>query len=331
MPARRPTLHDVARVAGVSHMTVSRALRNVHNVAPPTLARVRQAVRETGYRPDPALSALAAYRHTAGRGTSPPYGVAFVDGDGSDFSRRVFEGVRREAELLGYPLERFAFAAEPAKQRRLGRMLFHRGTRGLLFGPSDAALRLEQHWEWPEFAAVSLGALAPSPELHAVAMDYFHGAFSACARLAAAGCRRVGLAIDARLEARTAHRWLGGYAAWAVENQRPALVCGRPMTQRRAVQRWWRAQKVDGLLTIHAELLPGVSADGIEVAFLNDSGAGLGVPFYSVKPETIGQEGTRLLHHLLLRREFGLPEQPQMLALRGSWFSPATGLHPRKS
>jgi LacI family gluconate utilization system Gnt-I transcriptional repressor len=43
------TLNDVARVAGVSPITVSRALNQPKLVRPGTLARIQQAVRETGY------------------------------------------------------------------------------------------------------------------------------------------------------------------------------------------------------------------------------------------------------------------------------------------
>lgn len=53
------TLNDVARVAGVSPITVSRALNQPHLVRPGTLAKIQAAVRETGYarsRPAPAAA-----------------------------------------------------------------------------------------------------------------------------------------------------------------------------------------------------------------------------------------------------------------------------------
>ena len=45
----RVTLDDVARVSGVSPITVSRALRGARNVAPDLKARVQAAVDELGY------------------------------------------------------------------------------------------------------------------------------------------------------------------------------------------------------------------------------------------------------------------------------------------
>ena len=53
---RRPgasiTVHDVARLAGVSAITVSRALNAPATVSPDTLERVRTAISDTGYVPN---------------------------------------------------------------------------------------------------------------------------------------------------------------------------------------------------------------------------------------------------------------------------------------
>ncbi|MFS0692021.1 LacI family DNA-binding transcriptional regulator [Streptomyces nitrosporeus] len=46
---RPPTIHDVAREAGVSRGTVSRVLNGGHNVSPAALDAVRNAIRRTGY------------------------------------------------------------------------------------------------------------------------------------------------------------------------------------------------------------------------------------------------------------------------------------------
>jgi len=49
--AKRPTIKDVAKRAGVSYQTVSRVINNSKRVSPDTLARVKQAIEELGYRP----------------------------------------------------------------------------------------------------------------------------------------------------------------------------------------------------------------------------------------------------------------------------------------
>src|SRR5687767_11091869 len=60
--ARRVTLADVARVAGVHRTTVALALRNHPGLPGDTLKRLKTLARKMGYRPDPTLAALNAYR-----------------------------------------------------------------------------------------------------------------------------------------------------------------------------------------------------------------------------------------------------------------------------
>jgi LacI family gluconate utilization system Gnt-I transcriptional repressor len=56
------TLNDVARLAGVSAITVSRALKTPSVVAPETLARIQDAVSRTGYVPNLIAGGLASNR-----------------------------------------------------------------------------------------------------------------------------------------------------------------------------------------------------------------------------------------------------------------------------
>jgi LacI family gluconate utilization system Gnt-I transcriptional repressor len=56
------TLTDVARVAGVSPITVSRALNNPAQLTAATLARVQEAITRTGYIPNRVAGGLASNR-----------------------------------------------------------------------------------------------------------------------------------------------------------------------------------------------------------------------------------------------------------------------------
>jgi LacI family gluconate utilization system Gnt-I transcriptional repressor len=61
-PTHAPTLEDVARHAGLSSMTVSRALNTPQLVRPKTVEKVMQAVRATGYIPNALAGGLASRR-----------------------------------------------------------------------------------------------------------------------------------------------------------------------------------------------------------------------------------------------------------------------------
>ncbi|WP_318389006.1 LacI family DNA-binding transcriptional regulator [Enterobacter sp.] len=59
---RAPTLDDVARTAGLSSMTVSRALNTPQLVRPKTVEKVLAAVKATGYIPNALAGGLASRR-----------------------------------------------------------------------------------------------------------------------------------------------------------------------------------------------------------------------------------------------------------------------------
>jgi len=58
----RVTIHDVARMAGVSRQTVSNAVNNPERVHPDTLERVRAAIDDLGYHPSTSAQSLRSRR-----------------------------------------------------------------------------------------------------------------------------------------------------------------------------------------------------------------------------------------------------------------------------
>ena len=75
--ARVANIFDVARLAGVSHQTVSRVVNDLPNVRPATRARVEDAIKQLRYRPSATARSLVTRRsRTIGLITtgSPDYG-----------------------------------------------------------------------------------------------------------------------------------------------------------------------------------------------------------------------------------------------------------------
>ena len=63
--SRRNTLHDVARLSGVSYQTVSLVINNHPYVSDDTRQRVQQAIEQLDYRPNRAAQSLAGTKsHT---------------------------------------------------------------------------------------------------------------------------------------------------------------------------------------------------------------------------------------------------------------------------
>ena len=82
MVARRsaPTLDDVARVAGVSRATVSRAVRGGHLVSGDTRQAIAEAIKQLGYVPNQVARSLAMRRsNTIAVVVSEPHARVFRD------------------------------------------------------------------------------------------------------------------------------------------------------------------------------------------------------------------------------------------------------------
>lgn len=309
----RTSLRDVAHASGVSHMTVSRVVRGTSGISPATRKRVEAAIRKLDYRPDPALSALAAYRTRAGGGRGSV--LAFLFCDDNPYSRLVYDGARSEAERLGYGVEAHTPGRGVDAQRKLGRVLYYRGIRGLLFGPSHTA-RTFDGWDWQHFAPVSLGAAAHHPPMNSVAMDYFDGVTRAEAHLRSLGARKVGLAVDPDLELRTGHRWLGGFVAR--HHPEPVAVYSGDPDDTRKLLRWFRRERPDGVMTIHKAVWQTLHPKGVKFVFLNTMECPESVAHVALEPGRIGREAVRLVHHQILNHEFGLGTGIKAISLLGA-------------
>jgi LacI family transcriptional regulator, gluconate utilization system Gnt-I transcriptional repressor len=93
-PHSAPTLSAVAKLAGVSSITVSRVVRLPNMVAPDTRGRVEAAMRELGYVPNQLAGALASARTRS-------VGVLVPTIANSIFADTV-QGLSDELEPLGY-------------------------------------------------------------------------------------------------------------------------------------------------------------------------------------------------------------------------------------
>jgi DNA-binding LacI/PurR family transcriptional regulator len=92
---RAPVMHDVARLAGVSHQTVSRVINGSSQIRPETRLRVERAIEQLAYRPNTAARALV-------KGRSGIVGVIGVGGThfGPASIQRSIETAARERGLF---------------------------------------------------------------------------------------------------------------------------------------------------------------------------------------------------------------------------------------
>jgi LacI family transcriptional regulator len=125
MPTTRSVgLRDVARVAGVSTATVSRAINSPETVSEELRARVASVVRHLGWVPHGAARALATRR----TGT---IGAVFPTLTHGDFARAI-QALQSELSDKGYTLLLACSEYDAEQEYRQVRMLIERGVDALL-------------------------------------------------------------------------------------------------------------------------------------------------------------------------------------------------------
>ncbi len=118
------SIKDIARVAGVSPSTVSRALHNHPRISQETKARIRQLARELDYTPSlPARSLITRHMATIG----------MVITTASDpFLARLVQGVEETAEKNGYSVFLGSSYRNPERELEVVRSFHERRANGII-------------------------------------------------------------------------------------------------------------------------------------------------------------------------------------------------------
>jgi LacI family transcriptional regulator len=126
--SRRPTMKEVAAVAGVSIATVSRVVNGGPSVHPELAEKVQSAVDLLGYRHNVAASSLR-------RGMSASIGLIFDD-VANPFFAAIHGGVEEVARSRGVLTFAGSSDEAPERERELAEAFGARGADGLLIVPA---------------------------------------------------------------------------------------------------------------------------------------------------------------------------------------------------
>lgn len=180
---RRPTVFDVARLAGVSIATVSRVLNGSTVVDPALVERVRTAARELGYRPN---MLARDFRHGATR----TIGVVVPD-LANPFFPDLVKGLAQEVTAGDHRLLVADSGEDPDEELRLIGELSGRCDGIVLCSPRMSAdnLRVVAGWGIP---LVCTNREVKGLPLSTLGVDSKIGMVEAVEHLASLGHRRVG-------------------------------------------------------------------------------------------------------------------------------------------
>jgi LacI family transcriptional regulator, galactose operon repressor len=202
----RVSLAEVARVAGVSAMTVSRVVNGTKSVGDEARQSVGAAIRQLGYCPHPAARSLALARLER-------IAVLHDDPRAASLSRLLIgvleESNRTSAQILVRRIE-------PQKEsaQRIVRKLVADGVAGVILPPplgDVACIRAALHGAGLPTVAVSAGA-ACADTMH-VGIDERGAAYELTKHLLALGHRRIGFIKGPPEWSASGERWAGFAAA----------------------------------------------------------------------------------------------------------------------
>lgn len=191
-------IRDVARLAGVSAMTVSRTLNEPDVVTPTTRARVMSAIRELGYIPNGVARSL-----TQGRTDI----IALVVSDiQNPFFTTVSRGAEDVAQRYGYTLMVGNTDERADKEREYLEVLVSRRVDGVILSTTGADhVRLLQERGIP---IVLVDRVIPGIAADSVILDAYDGGRQVAAHLLEQGYRNVmfigGMPGNSTVEARLA-------------------------------------------------------------------------------------------------------------------------------
>lgn len=203
----RPTIADVAARAGVSSITVSRALRDPERVSEELRSQVEEAVRALDYVPDQHARALASAR-TNVIGVVIP---SLTNNVFADVLRGIYDSVAQTPYQVQLGNSRYSPIEE---ERLLGTFLSQRPA-ALIVSGVDQTERGRALLKAAGCPIVQIMDLGEDPVDMMVGFSHKAGGHLVTSHLAAAGYRRIGF-LGARMDPRTQRR-LEGYRAALIE------------------------------------------------------------------------------------------------------------------
>lgn len=198
---RRPSILDIARDAGVSPATVSRAFNRPDLLRPDTLRRIESIARQSGFRPNRVGSSLRS-------GNTRTIGLVLPTLCNPVFAE-CFEGAERHAHANGYSVMVSTTAYDPGTEASAVQSLVDHQVEGLVLTVGNAAtsatLRALATQDVPYVLAYN-----ESPSHPYVSVDNTAAASEMVQALADRGHRRIAIVTGPLTASDRARRRLGG-------------------------------------------------------------------------------------------------------------------------
>jgi DNA-binding LacI/PurR family transcriptional regulator len=177
------SIKDIARLAGVSHSTVSRALRGSPLIPPATAQRIQRIAHESGY------TASAIARSLVTRKTQA-LGVV-VTSIADPFNADLVDGIEEMANQHGYSVILATSQANPEREMAVVRSFGERRVDGILVASSRVGSLYGSMLEELKIPIVLVNNQHEGAFAYSISVDNIDGAYRATRHLLDLGHRRI--------------------------------------------------------------------------------------------------------------------------------------------
>lgn len=336
------SVRRIAQLAKVSPSAVSLAFRNSPKISAATRRRVLQAAKKLGYKPNAKVAELMAHLRLSRHARSEAcLGVmSFYDEprpwEKSLHLTRIYEGMARRADALGYRIEPLWLRAPGMTHRRFCGILDARGIQGLLcFGSPN--LDEELPAEFDHYAIVTQGLSIKTP-LHRIVSHVYNDMWSALTKAYALGYRRPGLVIGRYEEMRSGHAYLCVYLGWCqlvLQAAAPVPVLELDRVEEKPLMAWLTTHRPDVVIFVHhynmlADFSRVLKANRVrtpqDVGVIAISQTLEHTEFSGLQENQnlIGAWSVELAVSRIMNRDFGLPTHPRIEMVERRWIAGKT-------
>jgi len=327
------SVRELAKVLGLSHTTVSDALRGSPRVKQATREKVLNAAKEHGYQYNPLAGALMSQMRRSRADTFRGV-IAVVDLESfkqrsevfERYHREVMEGAAHAARKMGFKVEFFALGSEGISVDRLNSILISRGIRGILILPAGSSPELSV-LDWDHFSGVYTDYIIEHPAIDSVCSNHFRSMFLVLNKLKDLGYKRPGLVMHLDHDKRLLHRWEAAFRIYReyysyFENIEPLILKD---FQEDDFRKWFSDHQPDVILCHRTRVLRWMSTIGAKVpethgfCCLNVKMSSVPVAGLDLQPTIIGERAMELLVSQIYSNKYGIPETASNTTIPSAW------------
>ncbi len=327
------SVRELAKVLGLSHTTVSDALRGSPRVKESTRKKVLAAAEKHGYQYNPLAGALMSQMRRS-HGDTFRGVIAVVDLESfkqrsevfERYHRAVMDGAEKAAKKMGFKVEFFALGSEGISVDRLNSILISRGIRGILILPAGSSPELSV-LDWAHFSGVYTDYIIEHPAIDSVCSNHFRSMFLVLNKLREMKYKRPGLVMHLDHDKRLLHRWEAAFRIY--HEHYPYFDDIEPLIlksfEESDFRDWYKFNQPDVILSHRTRVRRWMGELGakipethgfccLNVKMSSDPVAGL-----DLQPSMIGERAMELLVSQIYSNKYGIPETASNTTIPSAW------------